>query len=86
MPGAVELGLLYALMALGVYITFRILDFPDLIADEPAALHIALEFSQRVGRHRLAFGHTDMHEHAGFGVLVRIKGNKAHEGVLRLLV
>lgn len=33
MTGAVELGLLYALMALGVYITFRILDFPDLTVD-----------------------------------------------------
>ncbi|MFC4779095.1 ABC transporter permease [Paenibacillus sp. GCM10023252] len=33
MPGAIELGLLYALMALGVYITFRILDFPDLTVD-----------------------------------------------------
>ena len=31
--GAVELGLLYALMSLGVYITFRILDFPDLTVD-----------------------------------------------------
>jgi putative ABC transport system permease protein len=31
--GAAELGLLYALMALGVYITFRILDFPDLTVD-----------------------------------------------------
>ncbi len=31
--GAVELGLLYALMALGVYMTFRILDFPDLTVD-----------------------------------------------------
>lgn len=30
---SVELGLLYALMALGVYITFRILDFPDLTVD-----------------------------------------------------
>ncbi|RUS42897.1 ABC transporter permease [Cohnella sp. AR92] len=33
MTGAVELGLMYALMALGVYITFRILDFPDLTVD-----------------------------------------------------
>ncbi|SEC67659.1 ABC transporter permease [Paenibacillus sp. GP183] len=33
MVGAVELGLLYALMALGVYITYRILDFPDLTVD-----------------------------------------------------
>lgn len=31
--GAIELGMLYALMALGVYITFRILDFPDLTVD-----------------------------------------------------
>jgi putative ABC transport system permease protein len=31
--GAVELGLLYAIMALGVYITFRILNFPDLTVD-----------------------------------------------------
>jgi putative ABC transport system permease protein len=31
--GAVESGLMYALMALGVFITFRILDFPDLTVD-----------------------------------------------------
>ncbi|WP_426453325.1 ABC transporter permease [Paenibacillus sp. S-38] len=31
--GSGELGLLYALMALGVYITYRILDFPDLTVD-----------------------------------------------------
>jgi len=31
--GAIALGLLYALMALGVYITFRILNFPDLTVD-----------------------------------------------------
>ena len=30
---AVELGLLYAIMALGVYLTFRILDFADLTVD-----------------------------------------------------
>lgn len=33
LPGAIELGLLYSLMALGVYITFRILNFPDLTVD-----------------------------------------------------
>lgn len=33
MIGAVESGLMYALMALGVYITYRILDFPDLTVD-----------------------------------------------------
>ena len=30
---ALELGLLFAIMALGVYLTFRILDFPDLTVD-----------------------------------------------------
>lgn len=31
--GAIEIGLLYALVALGVYVTFRIIDFPDLTVD-----------------------------------------------------
>jgi len=31
--GSVESGLIYAIMALGVYLTFRILDFPDLTVD-----------------------------------------------------
>lgn len=31
--GAVELGLIYALVALGVYLSFRVLDFPDLTVD-----------------------------------------------------
>lgn len=33
MSTAIELGLIYAIMALGVYVTFRILDFPDLTVD-----------------------------------------------------
>lgn len=31
--GAVELGLVYSLVALGIYISFRVLDFPDLTVD-----------------------------------------------------
>lgn len=31
--GALELGLIYGLVAIGVYLTFRILDFPDLTVD-----------------------------------------------------
>ena len=31
--GAIEQGLLYGVMVLGVYITFRVLDFPDLTVD-----------------------------------------------------
>ncbi|WP_217586304.1 ABC transporter permease [Lentibacillus saliphilus] len=30
---AVELGIIYAIMALGVYLSFRVLDFPDLTVD-----------------------------------------------------
>lgn len=33
MIGTLELGLIYAVMALGVYLTFRILNFPDLTVD-----------------------------------------------------
>lgn len=36
--GAIEQGLIFALLALGVYITFRILDFPDLTVDGSFAL------------------------------------------------
>ena len=31
--GVLEEGLVYAIMALGVYITYKILDFPDLSVD-----------------------------------------------------
>ena len=31
--GAVELGLVFALVALGVFLSFRVLDFPDLTVD-----------------------------------------------------
>ena len=31
--GTIEIGLIYGLVALGVYLTFRILDFPDLTVD-----------------------------------------------------
>jgi putative ABC transport system permease protein len=31
--GAIELGLVYAFVALGVYLAFRVLDFPDLTVD-----------------------------------------------------
>ena len=33
MMSALDLGLIYGVMALGVYLTFRILDFPDLTVD-----------------------------------------------------
>ncbi|MDR3051130.1 MAG: ATP-binding cassette domain-containing protein, partial [Oscillospiraceae bacterium] len=38
LPGAVSLGLLWGIMTLGVYMTYRILDFPDLTVDGSFAL------------------------------------------------
>ncbi|RJX26087.1 MAG: ABC transporter permease [Dethiobacter sp.] len=43
--GAVILGLLYALMVLGVYLTFRILNFPDLTVDGSITLGAAVAAS-----------------------------------------
>ena len=40
--GAIELGLLFGIMALGVYLTFRILDFPDLTVDGSITLGAAV--------------------------------------------
>ncbi len=40
--GALEQGLVYALMALGVYLTFRVLDFPDLTVDGSLPLGAAV--------------------------------------------
>lgn len=40
--GAIEQGLVYAIMALGVYLTFRVLDFPDLSVDGSLPLGAAV--------------------------------------------
>ena len=40
--GAVQLGLIYALMAMGNYISFRILNIPDLTVDGSFALGMAV--------------------------------------------
>lgn len=40
--GAVEQGLVYGIMALGVYITFRVLNFPDLTVDGSLPLGAAV--------------------------------------------
>lgn len=42
LTGAVELGLIFGVMALGVYVTFRILDFPDLTVDGSYPLGAAI--------------------------------------------
>jgi putative ABC transport system permease protein len=40
--GALELGLLYGIVALGVYLSFRVLDFPDLTVDGSFPLGAAI--------------------------------------------
>ena len=40
--GSIEIGLIYSLVALGVYISFRIIDFPDLTADGSFTLGAAV--------------------------------------------
>ncbi|MBF7096760.1 ABC transporter permease [Alkalibacter mobilis] len=40
--GSLQLGLLYGIMALGIYITFRILNLPDLTVDGSFALGMAV--------------------------------------------
>ena len=40
--GTLEIGLIYGLVAIGVYLTFRILDFPDLTVDGSFTLGAAV--------------------------------------------
>jgi len=40
--GALEIGIIYALVAIGVYITFKIIDFPDLTVDGSFTLGAAV--------------------------------------------
>lgn len=46
--GAIEQGLVYAVMVLGVYLTFRVLDFPDLTVDGSLPLGAAVTGSLMV--------------------------------------
>lgn len=45
LAGALELGLIYGIVALGVYITFRMIDFPDLSVDGTFPLGAAVAAS-----------------------------------------
>ncbi|WP_207481369.1 ABC transporter permease [Arenibaculum pallidiluteum] len=49
--GAVELGLVYALVALGIYLSFRVLDFPDLTVDGSFPLGAAVAATLIVSGH-----------------------------------
>lgn len=47
--GAVELGMIFSLVALGVYLSFRVLDFPDLTADGSFPMGAAITAVMIVG-------------------------------------
>jgi putative ABC transport system permease protein len=47
--GAVELGLVYGFVALGVYLSFRVLSFPDLTVDGSFPLGAAVAATGIVG-------------------------------------
>lgn len=49
--GAVQLGLIYALMAMGNYISFRILNIPDLTVDGSFALGMAVSVMTAISGH-----------------------------------
>ncbi|MEN6348635.1 MAG: ABC transporter permease [Syntrophomonas sp.] len=49
--GSIQLGLLYAIMALGIYITFRILNLPDLTVDGSFSLGMACAAVATVSGH-----------------------------------
>ena len=51
--GIFEEGLVYAIMALGVYITYRILDFPDLSVDGTFPLGAAFTATGIAGGFRI---------------------------------
>lgn len=53
MLGSLQLGIIYGLLALGVYISFRILNIPDLTADGSFTLGVAVSAMVSVAGHPL---------------------------------
>lgn len=49
--GSLQLGLLYGLLAMGIYITFRILNVPDLTAEGSFTLGLAVSAAMTVAGH-----------------------------------
>lgn len=51
--GSLHIGLIYALLGIGVYITFRILDIPDLTADGSFTLGLAVSGIMTINNHSI---------------------------------
>lgn len=74
---SIEQGLVYGIMALGVYLTFRILDFPDLTVDGSFPLGAAVAAKMIViGCHPLAATFTPLIFGAAAGVVTGILHTK----------
>ena len=52
--GSLQLGLIYGLLAVGVYIAFRILDIPDLSAEGTFTFGLAVSAALTAAGHPLA--------------------------------
>ncbi|HHV64400.1 MAG TPA: ABC transporter permease [Peptococcaceae bacterium] len=51
--GSVQLGLIYGMLALGIYISFRILNIPDLTADGSFTLGLSVSAAMTIAGHPL---------------------------------
>ena len=58
-----EQGMIYAIMALGIYITYKILDFPDLTVDGSFPRLEALLFPGSLDRWRFFHGASQKSPH-----------------------
>ncbi len=47
---SIELGLIYGIVAIGIYLTFRVIDFPDLTCDGSFVLGAAVSDTLEDGR------------------------------------
>ena len=45
--GSLQLGFLYGILALGIYVTFRILNIPDLTAEGSFTLGLVLAYERK---------------------------------------
>ena len=71
--GALTIGLILSVLALGIYISFRIFDFPDITAEGSITLGAAVAADVAGGRRQSA-------RRNDCGVLRRHGGGRAHRG------
>ena len=68
--GSLQLGFLYSIMVLGIYISFRILNIPDLTTEgcgPSAAWTCGCTYRRRIGRQRDRISSDEIGYSSGFG-------------------